>query len=153
MFLNERVQKTRTNIMPHKRNRKTNGHFFYCPHCYSQLWRVGKYKYYLFHQGKIEIQNGLNLTHKQASFLASQNPIIVNNKFWIEEFFCKKDGKIWMCLQRYSCGKISARLATREDWKRTSQTPDPELPNSTVSEFTHRMSRQSNPNLIRKYIY
>ncbi|MEA5510576.1 hypothetical protein VB715_12450 [Crocosphaera sp. UHCC 0190] len=136
--------------MPNKRSRKKNGPKFHCPQCNRRLWRVGGHKYFIFYQGKSEIQHGFGLTPKKASFLATQNPIWVDRDVWLEEFFCEGHGKIWMRLSRSEEGKITTRLARREDWKRTTSTPDPDTPNCSVSEFTYRMSRRSHPNLINR---
>ncbi|ACK69121.1 conserved hypothetical protein [Gloeothece citriformis PCC 7424] len=137
--------------MPNKRSRFNKTQKFYCPYCSNRLWRVGSPKYHLFHQGKLEIQKGLNLTSKKAAFLAAQQSTLVNNNLWLEEFFCEKDGKIWMYLEKHSNGQLATRLASREDWQRTTKTPDPERPHNTVSEFTHKMSRQANVHLVKKY--
>jgi hypothetical protein len=136
--------------MSNKRRGRNQTQKYYCPHCQRRLWRVGGPKYYLFYDGKLEMQQGLKLSHKTASFLAAQSSTLLDRDIWLEEFFCEEDGKIWMHLSRASCGKLNAKPATREHWKRTTKTPDPERPSSTVSEFTYYMSRQTSPNLLHR---
>ncbi|WP_013334326.1 hypothetical protein [Gloeothece verrucosa] len=137
--------------MPHKRSRKKNSQKFYCPYCDKRLWRVGSPKYHLFHQGKENIQKNLKLTHKKASFLASQQSVVVNDNIWLEEFFCEKDGKIWFYVERTEKGSLTVKLATREHWKNTTRTIDTERPSNTASEYSYKMSRQADPALINKY--
>lgn len=104
---------------------------------------MGSPKYYLFYQGKMEMQKGLNLTSKKASFLANQRSTCVDNNIWIEEFFCENDGQIWMRLYRGEDKNIIACLAKAEDWKRTTKTIDPERYHPSASEFTLKMSRNT----------
>lgn len=137
--------------MPNKRSRRSQTSKFYCPQCSRRLWRVGGRKYYLFYHGASEIQSAFKLTHKKAKFLAQQNPVCVNQNLWLEEFFCEKDGKIWMHISRLDHGEIISRPAKREDWKRTSHTPNPDRPTCSVSEFSYKMSRRSDPNLSRRF--
>lgn len=128
--------------MPNKRS-KRKSQPFNCPYCENRLWRSGFNKYYLFHHGKEEIQKGLQLTSKKATFVAQQNPVVVDRQIWLEDFDCEKDGKIWLCLcNKQEGGVISYRLATEQDWEHTSRTPDPNRPNCSVSEFTYRISRR-----------
>jgi hypothetical protein len=135
------------NRMPGKRSRFKKKQMFSCPHCQQQLWRVGSPKYYLFYQGKAEIQKGFNLSAKNASFLANQQDTCVDLNVWLEEFFCETDGQIWMHLSQNEQKAIASRLATAEDWQRTTKTFDPDKPHSSVSEFTLRMSRGHYNNL------
>lgn len=135
--------------MPNKRSRRKNTPKFYCPQCARRLWRVGGRKYFLFYEGTAEIQQGFKLPHKKAKFLAQQNPVCVNQNVWLEEFFCEADGNIWMHISRSQQGEISSRPAKREDWKRTSHTPNPDRPTCSVSDYTYRMSRRSSPSLAR----
>ncbi len=129
--------------MANKRSRYKKTQKFYCPHCSQRMWRVGGPKYYLFYQGKIEMQKGFKLTAKKASFLASQKPVYVDTNIWLEEFFCENDGQIWMRLYRNENKTIIACLAKSEDWKRTTKTIDPERPHPSASEFTIKMSRNT----------
>ncbi|WP_245602808.1 hypothetical protein [Gloeothece verrucosa] len=91
-----------------------------------------------------------NLTHKKASFLASQQSVVVNHNIWLEEFFCEKDGKIWFYVERSEKGSLTVKLATHEHWKNTTRTIDPERPSDTASELSCKMSRQADPDLINK---
>lgn len=130
--------------MPNKRRSRQQIQPFFCPFCQQRLWRSGGNKYNLYYQGKAEIQENLKITSKKASFIATYHPVYVDPNVWLEEFFCKIDSQqIWLCLSKTSEGLLQSRLATKNDWERAVQTPDPDLPNSTVSEFTYRMSRRT----------
>ena len=126
--------------MPHKRSRRNKTPKFDCPYCEHRLWRVGSRKYYLFCQGKLEIKNHLGISAKKASFLVSQQDAYVTRNTWIEEFYCQKDGKMWMLVSDNS-GVLSAVPAVDKHWSRTSHTINPDLPNPSVSEYSYRMSR------------
>lgn len=129
--------------MSNKRRTRQQTHKFFCPFCQQRLWRSGGRKHYLYYQGKSEIQENLNITSKKASFIATYHPVYVDANVWLEEFFCQVDQKVWLRLSKTSDGLIHSRLATNTDWERAVHTPDPDLPNSTVSEFTYRMSRRA----------
>ncbi|GFE68223.1 hypothetical protein CFPU101_08330 [Chroococcus sp. FPU101] len=135
--------------MPNKRRTRQQTQQFFCPICQQRLWRSGGTKYHLYYQGKAEIQEKLNITSKRASFIATHHPVYVDANVWLEEFFCKVDLKMWLRLSKASDGLLHSRLATQADWERSVKTPDPDLPNSTVSEFTYRMSRRTGQHLAR----
>lgn len=128
--------------MPNKRSSRNKTQKFYCPYCQSRLWRKGHQKYYLFCQTIPEIQKDFKLCHKKAAFLASQNSTPASMNVWLEEFFCPKDGQVWLRLSKNNHGNLTATLAKSEDWQRTNRTIDPTRPNASVSEFTYRNSRQ-----------
>lgn len=129
--------------MPNKRRSRQQIHKFHCPFCQQRLWRTGGPKYHLYYQGKSEIQQNLNITSKRASFIAAHNPVYVDSNVWLEEFFCKLDQKqVWMRVFKTADGQVKSQLGTEKDWERAVRTPDPDFPNSTVSEFTYRMSRR-----------
>ncbi|MEM8778763.1 MAG: hypothetical protein AAGF26_07815 [Cyanobacteria bacterium P01_G01_bin.49] len=137
--------------MPNKRSRRGKTPQVHCPQCGRRLWRIGGPKYYLFYEGASDIQHGFKLSHKKAKFLATQNPVCVNQNVWLEEFFCEEHGHIWIHMCRSDEGKISSRPAKREDWKRTSQTINPDRPTCSVSDFTYRMSRRASPHLCQSF--
>lgn len=136
--------------MPSKRHRRNQTHKFFCPCCSRRLWRVGGTKHFIFYQGKSPIQKSFNLSAKKASFLAAQSPVCVDRQVWLEEFFCEKDGKIWLRLSKSEAG-LECRPAIREDWTQTTSTIEPDRPNCSVSEFTYRMSRNSQAHFDRGY--
>ena len=129
--------------MPNKRSRRKKTQNFHCPYCSRRLWRTGNKKYYLFYQGISEIKNYLNISRKRAMCLACQNNTYVDRDRWVEEFFCEKHYQLWMVLSRDDKGRISARLASDNDWRRTTGTINPDLPNPSVSQFSYRMSRRA----------
>lgn len=130
--------------MSNKRKKRRDIQPFYCPFCQDRLWRNGGTKYHLYYQGKNEIQQKLNITSKKASFIATRNPVYVDSNVWLEEFFCDAEQqKVWLRVDKLIEGQLKYQLATENDWKRSVRTPHPDLPNSTVSEFTYRMSRQT----------
>jgi hypothetical protein len=129
--------------MPNKRSSRKRNQKFYCPKCEARLWRIGNPKYSLFCQGITEIQQGFNLSRKKASFLAAQEFAPVNRNTWLEEFLCSEHGKIWMRVTKSPDGLLTACQATDRDWKRTTRTIHPNLPNPSVSEYTYRHSRRN----------
>jgi len=135
--------------MPNKRSRRNKTPKFHCPYCQRRLWRVGSPKYYVFYNGKHEMKEGLNLSGKNAGLLAAQQSTCLDTNVWIEEFFCEEDGKVWMHLVRAESGELSVRLAQQKDWKRTVKTVDPDMPKHACSEYSNRMSRRANLNLLR----
>lgn len=104
---------------------------------------MGNPKYSLFCQGISERQEGLNLSRKKASCLAAQESVPVNRNTWLEEFICLEHGKIWMKVSRLPDGLLMTFEASDRDWKHTSRTIDPNLPNPSVSEYSYRHSRRS----------
>jgi hypothetical protein len=133
--------------MANKRSNRKK-HQFHCPYCQQRLWRNGSPKHYIYHEGKLEIQQGFNLTAKKASFLAAQNRTQLNQNIWLEDFFCELDGKIWLLVSRKD-GEISYRLAVQEDWLRSTKTINPDYRNCSVSEYTSKFSRGSSTKLLK----
>jgi hypothetical protein len=143
VFFDQSIFSNNIFFMSNKRSRRKQTQNFHCPFCENRLWRSGSSKYYLFSQGVSEIQRDFNLTHKKASFLATQSLTVVNQKTWIESFFCDRDGLVWMRLSKRDDGTIVAYVAKQEDWKKTTHTPHPDIPNPSVSEFSYRISRRA----------
>jgi hypothetical protein len=138
--------------MPNKRSNRKKTQKFQCPYCEARLWRLGSQKYYLFYQGASEIQKHLKLSPKKARFLAAQNPVQVDKDTWLEEFLCQEHGKIWMRLAKKDDQTLASHLADSGDWRRTTKTVHPEIPNPSVSEYSYRLSRRANyTNLNLKY--
>jgi hypothetical protein len=129
--------------MPNKRSRRSQKQKFHCPWCQHQLWRLGNPKHYLFYQGISEIKKQFNLSKKNAGFLAAQDFVQVDRRTWLEEFFCKEHGKLWMRLTSRPDGIVVATLAKETDWKRSTRTIDPDCPNPSVSEYSYKMSRRT----------
>ncbi|WP_218080004.1 hypothetical protein [Anthocerotibacter panamensis] len=126
--------------MPGKRSKRGRIQHFYCPYCPLRLWRIGSPKHYLFYNGPSEITQHTQLGRKKAAFLATQGAYI-DRSAWLEEFLCSEHGLMWMSVHQDSEGKLTATPATPQEWQRTTGTIDPNIPNSSVSEFTQRMSR------------
>ncbi len=121
-------------------NRKTPK--FYCPHCQKQLWRLGSTKHFLFFEGPQEIREHFKLSRKLSSFLVAQNPVQIDNEEWIEEFFCELHGNMWLHIKKENDGTLqSLGIASRSIWKRSVKTYDPDLPNTSVGEYSYKMSR------------
>jgi hypothetical protein len=137
--------------MPGKRKGRNQVQKLGCPYCQQRLWRVGREKYQIFYTGKTEIQKGMGVTGKKASFLAAQKQAHVASNVWLEEFFCEEHGQIWLHLTKTQEGAFLMRLATREDWQRTNRTPNPERPNPSVSEFTYRLSRRAEAGAFKRF--
>lgn len=137
--------------MPGKRKGRKDVQKFYCIYCQQRLWRIGSEKYHTFCMGKEEIQREMEVSSKAASFLAAQKQAYVESNVWLEEFFCREHGKIWLRLKKTKERTFEIRLATHEDWQRTSRTPNPDTPNPSVSEFTYRMSRRSDADAFKRF--
>jgi hypothetical protein len=134
--------------MANRRSRR-NKQYFFCPYCQKRLWRNGSPKYYLYYAGKTEIQKGFGLSAKNATFLVNQSFTQLDQGVWLEEFFCEKDGRIWFHISRKE-DKLNSRLATAEDWNRSTKTINPDGSNGTVSEFTNKISRGCNLTLLNR---
>lgn len=133
-------------LMPGKRSNRKNKQHFCCPYCDRRLWRSGSPKHFLFYTHASEIQQNLNVTRKNATFLANRGTYVDTNS-WIEEFFCQDHGTLWMKLTRNCDNQLVSSLATSKDWQQTTRTIHPDMPNPSVSEFTYRMSRNSGKKL------
>ncbi|WP_218081554.1 hypothetical protein [Anthocerotibacter panamensis] len=103
---------------------------------------MGSPKHFLFYNGANEIAQNTTITRKKATLLATQGTYVDSN-CWIEKFFCGNDGDLWILIRQFTDGTTSIALAQREDWKRTTQTTNPDVPNPSVSEFTYYMSRRA----------
>lgn len=129
-----------------KRSKRHKVHRFHCPTCSGRLWRLGSPKHYLFYKDLSEITQQAGLAHKKAAFLAVKGDY-VDRSSWLEEFFCGEHGKMWMAIRQDETGTLMAVPADERDWKRTTGTVNPNIPNPSVSEFTYRMSRRANGQL------
>lgn len=74
-----------------QRSQRQRPQRFFCPHCERRLWRLGSPKHFLLHQGLSNIPPNLDISSKQAIFLAAK---VVDNDTWVEEFLCGEDGKL-----------------------------------------------------------
>lgn len=86
--------------MPNKRRRRNNTVKFYCPYCQERLWRKGGRKYYLFDYDATEVEKHLNASFEKAQFIASRDSYYVDQKTWIEEFYCQEHNTIWLLLSK-----------------------------------------------------
>lgn len=128
--------------MPGKRSNRNKVKHFHCPYCERRLWRSGSPKHFLYYLEASEIQRNVEMSRKSAMLLANKGEY-VDNKAWIEEFFCGDHGKLWIKISRKKDGTQVTTLATSKDWQQTTHTIQPDMPNPSVSEFTYRMSRQA----------
>ena len=96
---------------------------FYCPCCQRRLWRVGGYKFY---QGQSKRGEALTLISEKDNFLTHSTPSLANQQVWLEEFFCEKDGKIWMYLSKSEEGVLSYQLAEQAQWRHTDRVSAPD---------------------------
>lgn len=129
--------------MPNKRSNRKKTQHFCCPYCPKRLWRQGSQKYHLIYSEASEIKHHLNISLKNASFLASSGKGYLDSNAWIEEFFCERHGKIWMLINKETNGTLAAVQAKDSDWRRTARTINPNIPNPSISEYSYRMSRGS----------
>lgn len=127
--------------MPNKRRKRAHIQKFSCPYCESRLWRLGGQKHFLYYSNVSEMLRNLDITRKRATLLATQG-IYIDRHTWLEEFFCGEHGKMWLRLHKDEEGALSSKLASDEDWRSSTGTLDPNVPNPSVSEFTYRMSRR-----------
>lgn len=127
--------------MPNKRSRKNRKQRFNCPYCQARLWRMGSPKHYIYYQGISEIQKNLNISRKKASFLKNQNNTYLDRSSWIEDFCCQQHGKMWLKISCKVDSPMEVSIANEYDWKNTTGTINPNIPNPSVSEFSYAMSR------------
>jgi len=132
--------------MPGKRSNRKHVQRFICPYCDRRLWRLGSPKHFLFYLGASEIHENVNISRKNATFLANKGAF-VDGKTWIEEFFCGEHGKLWMKINKKDDATLSATMATSKDWQQSTRTILADNRNPSVSEFSYRMSRQSGKKL------
>ncbi len=130
--------------MPAKRSSRSKVHKFYCPSCEGRLWRLGSPKHHLFYLGVGEIKQNLQISTKRAGMLSTKGSYIDSNK-WIEEFFCRNHGTMWLLVIKNEGNILRSQLATQSDWQRSTGTLRPDASNPSVSEFTQRMSRRADP--------
>lgn len=128
--------------MPGKRKRKQAKENFNCPYCQTKLWRMGSPKHYLYYQEISDVQKNLNISRKKASLLIAKNNTYLDRNSWIEDFFCEQHGTIWLKISHKVEHPIQVSLASADDWKNSTGTINPNLPNPSVSEFSYSMSRK-----------
>ncbi len=136
--------------MSNKRSKRKKSQQFHCVYCEQQLWRLGSPKHFLFYRDKVEIRLNLDTSRKKAMFLATKG-IYIDYNSWIEEFFCREHGKIWMLVCKKADGTLVAVPAKSHHWECTTGTIDPNTPNPSVSEFSYRMSRRTDTQLTNRF--
>jgi hypothetical protein len=127
--------------MPGKRSKRRETEQFACPDCDNRLWRIGSEKHPVLCSEASDFAHYLGLSRKQVAVAMAQGGWN-DRRAWIEEFFCREHGKMWLLIRNLQCGKIVAKAATEYDWKRSTGTQYPGSFNPSVSEFTQRMSRR-----------
>jgi hypothetical protein len=126
--------------MPGKRSKRKETERFACPNCENRLWRIGSEKYPIFCSEASDFVHYLGLARKQVPLAMTQG-VRSEHRAWIEEFFCRDHGNMWILIRNLQCGKTVTNAATENDWKRSTGTQHPGSFNPSVSEFTQRMSR------------
>lgn len=136
--------------MPNKRSSRKKVQKFFCPHCDRRLWRLNSQKYRLFYTEVSDLKERLKFSHKKASLLAAQLGAFIDSNSWIENFFCEEHGQMWLRISKQNNEKLDGVLATREDWKYTTGTVDPNSHNPSVSEYSYLMSRGCHPRNLQQ---
>jgi len=127
--------------MSERKNRRRKRVSAHCPTCQHLLWRQNSQRYYLFASGINQIQQLTGFSRKKASIFANQNPVFIDRRRWLEEFFCIEHGSIWLLLTQDSDHNVRATIPDDRVWEQTTGTVDPRKPNPSVSEYTFRSSR------------
>jgi hypothetical protein len=128
-------------VMPGKRSKRRDVERFICPDCENRLWRIGSEKYPIFCSEASDFVHYLGLARKQVALAMAQG-VCSDRRAWIEEFFCRDHGNMWLLIRKLQGGKTVAKAATEYDWKHSTGTQHPDSFNPSVSEFTQRMSRR-----------
>ena len=126
--------------MPNKRSRYKETSKFYCPYCQERLWRCGSEKYHMVYKDAAKIKENLGVSSKKAKLLASQGSYLDTNT-WLEEFFCREDGKMWLLVSQRENRQIKTLIAQPHHWQQTTNLINPDHPNPSVSEYSYRASR------------
>jgi hypothetical protein len=133
--------------MPGKRSNRSKVQHFFCPYCVERLWRLGSSKYHLRLPSPNNAPPKLKNKPNGAGGSVEQMTGIDPNK-WLEAFFCSEHGKLWMLVRKIDDRNLlAASLASKADWQRSTGTPLMDSVNSSVSEFTMRMSRRADVRL------
>ncbi|WP_218079551.1 hypothetical protein [Anthocerotibacter panamensis] len=130
--------------MSGKRSNRSKTPRFACPECHNRLWRLNSPRHHLFYDGAEEIAQNTQCSHHKARLLASRGTYI-DQRRWLEEFFCEAHGRMWLRITLDDSGQIQSTVPTPGDWKRTTGTIHPDISNPSVSEYTRRMSRRATP--------
>jgi hypothetical protein len=135
--------------MPGKRSNRNKIEKFFCPYCEKRLWRLGGPKHYLFLASVNNTRKNSQPPSKPPRVALEKSDCIDPNQ-WIEEFFCDEHSKLWMLVYRTTHNRLTAALASKTDWQRSTGTPSLDFDNPSVSEFSIRMSRRADVRLRRR---
>lgn len=102
--------------MSGKRSNRSKTQKFYCPYCEERLWRTGGCKHYLFYADMSEINHSSKISARQRGMLVDKNAQIDYRK-WIEKFFCRNHGKVWLLVSKSEFSHLTTRLAVSSDWQ------------------------------------
>lgn len=126
--------------MPNQRSRYKKTPKFYCPYCQERLWRFGSEKYHIVYKDAASIKENLGVSSKKAKLLATRGTYL-DTQTWLEEFFCRQDGKMWLVVSQRNNNAREGIIAQPHHWKQATNLINPDHPNPSVSEYTYRSSR------------
>jgi hypothetical protein len=135
--------------MPGKRSNRKKVEQFFCPYCEKRLWRLGGSKHHLFLASVSDTQHDLQTPSKLPRKRLEKNACLDPNQ-WIEAFFCGQHSRLWMLVCRTTYDRLTAVLASKTDWQRSTGTPSMDFTNPSASEFSIRMSRRADVQLRRR---
>lgn len=137
--------------MPGKRGHYRRSLKSQCPYCGASLHRLNSQKFRLYAEKVEDIELELKISHVRAQQLAVRGPVALRDT-WIEEFYCTDHGRVWLHVRRVQKDNTYlTSIPSPSVWKRTTQTIDPDHPNTSVSAFTLRNSRGVHHNLLHKF--
>ena len=102
--------------MSGKRSSRSKVQKFYCPYCEERLWRQGGTKHYIFYAGISQINRYSKRSPRQLGILPVKNACI-DYKKWLEKFFCRSHGKVWLLVSKREHNNLTTRLAVLSDWQ------------------------------------
>lgn len=126
--------------MSNKGSKRKQTRKYFCPYREERLWRLGSTRHYLYYVNPVEIRRNTGISLKKAKLLSLQSTTYLDKSKWIELFYCSNHDLMWFKVSTDG-DKYDYNLAKEKDWLQTNRTLDPRISNSSVSEFTLRMSR------------
>ena len=102
--------------MSGKRSSRSKVQKFYCPYCEERLWRRGGSKHYLFHADIGDVNHYSKISSRKLEMVPDKNTHIDYGR-WIEKFFCRNHGKVWLLISKSEFNHLITRLAVSSDWQ------------------------------------